>query len=358
MIENCSKEIKVGLLTFHSVLNFGAVLQAFALQSVITRLGISTEIIDYQPSLVEEPDRCKFRKYLNFPKLFRYYKFYLFRKQNLVLSTKVKTLKQLTNSFSSSYEIYISGSDQIWGYGFKKKFGDSYFLNFVSSCSKKVAYAASMDDFVPVEEINSYKQLISRYDYVSIRERSNLEFINSCTLKKVEIVLDPTMLIDPVVWETMSLKKHKSQPYLLLYNLQDNDYVFNISDKVSSMIGLDIKYFKRKKNKYFPINSFFIGGPIEFLSYCKNAEYIITNSFHGVCFAIIFHKEFYAIPHTSRGTRVVDLLCTLKLQERILYNGQTFEKLNAPIDWKSVDKILEVERNRSLVFLKHALGVR
>lgn len=367
---------KVGIINFHCADNFGAVLQALALQQTIEMLGYNAEIINFRPEYILNQTKT----ISNINSLIKAYKFHSILKKIVIGSIKYKSEKQRIKRFTSfrerylnltnkeyfisedlindcpTFDYYITGSDQVWNPTFKRNIGDSYFLDFVPNGPSKISYAASIAEKVEDNLIDDYKKLIGRFDYISIREKSSLEFINSISEKEVEVTLDPTLLLEKEKWRHVTKEPGVKEKYLLVYDLEKNDELIYLANKISRKTGFKIISYSKSKEFINPIDCFKYKGPDEFLGYFENAELILTNSYHGTIFSIIFLKIFYTVPHKTRGTRMTDLLEELNLSNRVIHEADDLEEINNNIDYKRVHKILQMKRKQSIDYLVRALN--
>jgi len=371
--------IKAGIITFHCADNFGAVLQVYGLQEIIKEMNIEVEIIDFRPQELTEPynhtvnfvrnykkNGCPGVAKLLLSKLYNYRNienrlksFNKFRNKYLNVSdNKYKTSKDLLYN-PPKYNYYLTGSDQVWNPYFKKAIGDSYFLDFVDDKSSiKISYAASIAEVVEDELFEDYNKYINTFDYISIREKSSLEFIKSVSNKDVFVTLDPTLLLDKNKWKIISKKPETKEKYILVYDLQNNNELNRLANKLSEEMGLKIISYSNKKNYNNSIQSFRFKGPEEFLGLFENAELILTSSFHGTVFSVINNKPFYTIPHTTRGSRMIDLLRTLNLEDRIIYTEEDLKGNDYNINYDKVNILLEEKRQESISFLKKSFSIK
>lgn len=368
---------KIGILTFHCADNFGAVLQVYALQEKLKDLNINAEIIDFRPDelIIPYDYRMHWRKHINKIGLLRSIKvaICLFLEKNFIKGTKdlfksfrdrylnVATVKYYKNQDlidnPPQYESYIVGSDQVWNPYFKSVIGDSYFLDFASKDSNKISYAASITQDIDHELIDEYRDKIQEFDYISIRESTHLELLNEIIDKEVVVTLDPTLLLEKEKWTSISVKPNIKEKYILVYNLENNPEAIKIANRISTEKGYRVvTYYKKRfldKNK----KEFRYEGPAEFLGYFENAEFVVTTSFHGTAFSVIFNKPFYTIPHTTRGDRMIDLLTSIKLDDRIIYTENELEEVDYHINYTVPNQLLNNRRQESIEFLKRALDV-
>jgi hypothetical protein len=367
---------KAGIITFHCSDNFGAVLQVYALQEVIKEMNIDVEIIDFRPKELTTPynhsvDFIKYfkdKRFKSATKLFlaniynyknikvRLKAFNLFRGNYLKLSTsKYYTSKDLLNN-PPEYKYYITGSDQVWNPYFKKAIGDSYFLDFVNNQSMKISYAASIAQTVEQELVKDYKNYINQFDYISIREKSSLDFLKGICNKNINVSLDPTLLLNKEKWKVISQKPEIKEKYILVYDLQNNHELVRLANKISKDNNLKVISYSNKRKYNDAIQSFKYKGPREFLGLFENAELILTSSFHGTVFSIINEKPFYTIPHSTRGSRMIDLLKILNLEDRIVYKSDDVKKIENNINYGKVNSLLEYHRQESIHYLKKSFG--
>lgn len=358
-ISSESKKQKIGILSFHHSKSFGAVLQCYALCKVLKEFGHEAELIDYKPwnilrrkiglhkTTIIRPSefienifyiRPKFRNFINrhIPK-------------SRITYWSSKSLKRNC----PKYDIYISGSDQVWNSKIFHVFDTSYFLDFVpNGQGRLVSYAASFGEDQPEENKDILTKLINRFSNISVREKHGQNLVKALTGKSSEVVMDPVFLLKD--YNEIIVNSFTSKPYILVYCLEKTDEFLNIVMKMKENsklevicvgtidigIGTSVKYI----------------GPEEWLEYLKKATYVCTNSFHGVAFSIIFKKSFFVFPISQRFVRIENLLIALGLQSRIIKNSSEIKKTNLKIDTtKYSDAIfqLKVYVKKSLEFLRN-----
>ena len=367
----------VGILNFHCADNFGAVLQAYALQRVILDLGYRAELIDFRPDELIMPyvgrrDFSKLRKKRGVlravkalvwglpnqrKRTTRERLFAEMRTRNMIVSRqKYFAAEELTKN-PPAYDAYISGSDQVWNPSFKKWIGNSYFLDFVEDESLKISYAASIAEPVPTELVEEYVNLINRFDFVSVREHSAKEFLEHLIDKKIEVTLDPTLLLNETEWAKLMMDHPMRSKYILVYDLAKSEKLTQVANKISSSTGFPVVSYSKSKNFNNGCYSFAYSSPGEFLSLVKDAELVLSSSFHGVAFSILFSKPFLAFAFNKRSSRIIDLLELLELKDRIMNETSPIERiLNSSIDYGKTKERLEVRKEKSIEFLKNALG--
>lgn len=384
--------VRVGILTLHKLNNYGSVLQAYALQATVNKLGFQGEVIDYSihhsPEILLGYAVCVYQEQGLRPlatsvfdygvdliqrrigKLTRHDShcipapdiFDEFRDCHLVLSKDSYSPERLRLN-PPDYDIYISGSDNVWR--LDNRFGISdgvarYYLDFVPENKITLSYAPSMGDpNVSDRHLEKIKSLLQNIDHLSVRETSTAEFIGQITGSKVTTVCDPTLLLSKEEWNLLSPEETSipsRKPYLLVYVAHPLDFdspVFQFSRYISQKLGLDIihigYHFDAGKPAYFNATV------PEFLSYFKNASLVVTNTFHGTVFSIIYRKGFYAFKPRAGPTRIRDLLSTAGLSERLVQSDIEARKLSPKLDYRDVEDKIQKFRCESLLWLKTAL---
>jgi polysaccharide pyruvyl transferase WcaK-like protein len=358
--------MKVGILTFHHTTNYGATLQAYGLWKTLKSEGHDVEFIDYRPYVAAKqywrpilPFRFKRHKvYVRhhaLKELFKYLKMRMFLRSTMHLS-KYYTRSGLEN-FDRHYDVVICGSDQIWCVNGYRGFDPSYFLDFVGiqNTCRKISYAAS---FGKTEDLgknrNLIRQLISQFNAVSVRDSNSLRLIEQECNRQATRVLDPTFLIEYT--EILSEPKFEKD-YLLIYNQacvkqEEESFIKLIADTS----GLDIISIG-KHNRIATKNLIGIG-PKEWLGYFSKASYVVTNTYHGTIFSMIFKKPFTVLSSKGKAQKINDLLKLLDLEERIGLEKKEIgcvqqEYLN--INYTLVYEKLEKEVLRSKTYLFEAL---
>lgn len=361
--------MKVGILTFHDANNYGAVLQAYGLQETISAFGIDSEIIDYvqpyiidryKPIRVDKTNIATFLKsilstalhYKNLSSKQR--KFDLFRSGFLKMSES----KYFKSDLIDGYEVYIAGSDQIWNYRITN-YDDAFFLKFADGKAIKISYAASIGNNILDEKDRMFlKDNIDCFDYISVREASAIPLLKEMTQKELVNVLDPSLLLQRNEWNKLNPNSFNDKNYIFVYSVSPSNKVMEVVNKVSKFFDIDIYVLTDKlrvglKNH---IRCHDIG-PIEFIDLISNAKLVITDSFHGTAFSIIFEKTFISVPNKVRSSRVKDLLKLLNLENRVINEPEEMDRSYiCDINYEVPRKILDSERDKSINFLKNALN--
>lgn len=369
----------IGIITIHKIYNYGSVFQAYALQKVCESLGYKAEIIDYQ-----FPNDYHKRKILaarqdSQPSEPKYIKLLFARalmRQHRGISEFVKKYEHLSpQSYSSPqdlladvprYDIYITGSDQLWSPRHCK--GDpAFMLHFAPDEAAKISYAASIGtDYIPEELVHSYREYLSRYDAISVREESGVRIVNELTGKNARVVLDPTLLLDRTEWSRIASPRRQVRKkyvlcYFLNYSFNAFPYVDRLAEHIRRETGYEIVRVARPPHKLDLFNTGYrIGAsPEEFLALVRDAEIVLTTSFHGTAFAVNFGKPVLSVVKglQSSDSRQAGLLRDLGLENNILpVNSDLPSSSRAFYDVDKMTQNLGLMREKSFEFLKNTLN--
>lgn len=373
--------MKIGIVTFHRAINYGAVLQAYALEKFIKN-GLcckNVEIIDYQKQAQKEAYKL-FRPnnsllsivqnlytLLNINSLnakYRKYRSFVEKYIDLSSNSYDDTNTELLSKDSTRYSYLISGSDQIWNVRMSD-FDESYFLAFNNN-AKKIAYAPSLGrlDFTPLEE-EYFIRYLKTYNILSVREYQSREYLKKFYSKEIPVVIDPVFLISAQKWDEIAIKPNISGKYILFYSLGNVAGIRKFVKKLSRVTGIKVvTILKSLRDVFSGFETRFDAGPQDFLGLISNAEYVVTDSFHAVSFSLVYHRKFWAFsPSESAGergswTRIPNLLNIAGLENRIL-NADNCDSVNIyeSIDFKKVDSNLVPQIEKSKLFLRKSLGV-
>ncbi len=364
----------VGIITFHNAHNCGALLQTFALQETLKCMGYEVKIINYKDKeitrnykLIRYSRKNPF-KTIKF--LYESVKFYKINKQrydafnnfinhNLRLTKLYQNTKSLKEDFPK-FDYYITGSDQVWNVKLiGRKAIDAYTLNFGNNNIKRISYAASIGKSnIDKRYQEQYRKNISKLDYISVREETAKRVLKKMIDKPIEVVLDPTFLLTRNEWDN-NLTKYKKykEKYILIYLMEENEECKKIVEYLSEKTGMKVIHFKREKIYKNELDNGYTCDPLEFVNMIRQAEYVVTNSFHATVFSIIYNKKFFTIPHSKVSSRTMDLLNTMGLKNRSIYNLQDFfnSDYDFETDYFEIEKMISKYREKSLKFLEKAL---
>lgn len=371
--------MKVSFITRHAITNYGSLLQTYALQYIIQRMGYEVEVIDYirededykkiANSLVKKSKtwnkngltRAIYCALVSPEYMFMGKKFEKMRKQFLQLtSQKYVNIEELVSEKPVA-DIYCTGSDQVWGPIGTNEYDPAYFLDFCSKQDKKIAYAGSFGKTEFTEEIKQvYANMLSKYQHIAVREKSAQEILQSLGIPSTQ-VLDPTLLLTKHEWmELVQIKKNKkikNDKYVLVYQLHRNDAMDKYAEQFAKKANLPL-YRVSPSIHQVTRGGKFIWLPDlgEFLEAINNATYFITDSFHGTAFAINLNTQFIEIlPNNNTGTRNQSILEMTGLSNRILKEENDFHFITEMIDFSEVNSIISVEREKSIEILNRIL---
>lgn len=367
--------MKKGIITtFYKAHNYGAMLQAFALKKVLENNNCSIEFLNYKDeniegiykvfSLKNKSLKNKIKEVLRFFIFYkkikkRYSNFSNFQNKYLKETKLVIDKNTKLDDVSLDVDFIITGSDQVWNKNITNELSDIYTLNFAKKNIRRISYAASIGNKKIDNELE-YKNKLAIIDKISVREETAKKILDEILPEKnITTVLDPTLLLDNNEWNKyLDNSISKKEKYILAYVVEpDSEYIKVVND-LSEKTGLKVVHFE-KRNKYKnELESAFTEGPLGFVNLIKNAEYIVTTSFHATVFSIIFNKKFWVVPHRVTGSRVIDLLSKLKISDRAVYSLNEFQKnkFDKEIDFNEVNNILNLEREKSINWLLNAIN--
>lgn len=355
-------------MTFHNVINYGGVLQCYALQQTLVEAGYDVEIINYENSYFKKfysplyISKPFFRKTLYmiyaFPqKCKRKIKFADFRKTYLQESS-LYTSKNI-DTVDGKYDAIVVGSDQVWNLILTDN-DENYFLPFVNK-SKKIAYAASIGlKEIPQELKNKYRSLIKGFEKISVREESAANIINELTEKRPQVCIDPVLLLGEKSWNFIANDSQllAGEKYILVYKI-NKSICYKAAKRLQEETGLKVVVIKPDKTCDRSFRRYKCLSPVEFVSLFSRAQYIVTDSFHGTVFSILFEKKFAYYRDQSkdnRNVRILNLLDSLGINNRCKDIVEDVLKVVEEIDYSSVNAKLEVQREISRNYLLNSIN--
>lgn len=368
--------MKIKTITCHQVYNYGASLQELALVEFLKINGHDAESIAYKPNYLTDVHKlfsCLSPKWSKNPltkavyislklpqrlKLLKKQKnFDTFEKKYIPISKATYADNEQLKKIKDDADVFICGSDQIWNPLFPNGKDPAFYLNFVqNSEAVKISYAASFaTDDIPEENINFVKEQISKLDFVSVRETSGQKILNNLGFDKVEQVLDPVFLLSNKHWQTYVIEKLVTKRYILIYDFDSNPYIKNIAKKLAKkhdflIIGVNANLKYVDKNYY-------LQGPAEFLGLVKNAELILTTSFHALAFGLIFKRRLGVFNRNiDINTRMRDMLELVGLSNNLLESSKNTNLSHFDIDYDIVDNEIEKHVKRSQNFLLDSIN--
>lgn len=369
----------IGTITYHESINYGAILQAYALQKILDDIGHISEIIDYCNPQRGITALSRYRRVRHFVwqgivkrmsvGMERQKRTKEFRLKYLRLSARKYYDAETLHSAPPLYDAYITGSDQVWNPRINNN-DSSYFLTFAPPGKRRISYAASFG-FSQIQDrfVSDYEEWLKQIHYLSSREVEGKQIIEQLIGRDAEIVLDPTLLLDQEQWNRIAVSYKCPKPYILCYYMSGdkkvNKSITELARQVSTLTGWGVICIGQKE--YMRLHpwrrSIFDAGPAEFLGLFQNASFVVTNSFHGIAFSVNYRKPFFApinqslLPEKALSSRIITLLKTLKLEHRLLPVGEGLPSESVlDVDYQPVEMILQEEKQRSIDFLRNALG--
>lgn len=387
--KNISKKNKAGIVTFyHNNYNFGGLLQAYALPNVLKKhFGIDAEQIDYMPYM-EKPEIKQCNKNLtqrfcqtiyNFGIAF----FAAVHKNNLNKRKQAfdKFIDEIPhsetaydyntiNESGSRYQLFLCGGDQIWNDYNEDKNIKVYTLQFAPSDTKKIAYAPSM---AVMETTADYNRIMSAglngLDAVSVREKKSLPLLEKLTDKMINVVVDPVLLMTKQEWDSVAKPSEKNGKYILCYLLGDRAEPREAVKTLARKLRMPVLTFPhivvnvvRKCDLFFGDIHDYTSGPREFIGLIKDAEFVITDSFHACVLCMIFEKPFAVLERNKAGekgnmnSRIYDFLEEYHLENQLLTEKdlKNMQEISQ-IDFTYAHEHWAKRREESLEYLRNAL---
>lgn len=387
----CEKN-KAGIITlYHGNYNFGGLLQAYALPKVLKDyFKVEAEQIDYIPieKKAKKKDNCN--KQAIFPRLYQIiYKFGIIFfdvlcKKNLCQrkrafdefmneiphSSITYDYDSIQNISLNQYQFFLCGGDQIWNDQKEKQNIKIYTLQFVTTGAKKISYAPSM---AVLETTPDFKRIMSnglnQLDAISVREKKSVSILKLLTNKKIDVVVDPVLLMTENEWIDVIISPKKKEKYILCYLLGDSVEHRKAVKKIAQKIHLPILTFPhiflnvvRKCDLLFGDIHDYTSGPLEFLGLIKNAEFVITDSFHACVFSMIFEKPFVVFERNKIGekgnmnSRIYDFLEEYHLESQLVTEKELEDMEEIPqVDFTYAHAHWKKRREESLKYLENAL---
>lgn len=315
--------MKTLTVTFHHTTNYGAVLQAYALQQTLISMGNENVILETK-GISTRTKKKKFNIrdfYLNFlswyrKKEFQRLKKYFadFHKQKLLLTRPYTSMEDL-RSDCPDVDCLITGSDQVWKFSTTPRFLDARLLKFGNENAVRFSYAASMEELCYTDEQKKkLSEALSKYKGISVREQSAKEYIESFTPYHCLRVIDPVFLLSKEKWQEFAKEPRIKGPFILCYQVQRNNRMENVAYQIKKKTGYPIVSICNSPIRWIRADYTFFDVSIEeFIGFYQNAAYVVSASFHGVALGIVFEKPVYAMIKDARANRIKDLMHLFEL---------------------------------------------
>lgn len=356
--------MKIGILTYHRAHNYGAIMQAIATRCVCNQLHHDAFYIDYWPDYHKAG--------------YQLFSTYIFKLQPSIKSKLLYCIEQLINLrknykrqqlFKHTIDHYISpncldyhsgeqfdaviyGSDQVWRKQSTGRFNPIYFADNPIFAKKHIAYAASMGKLHSEDgDLQFLHDKLQKFDAISVREASLCQLVNRAGFAS-KVVLDPTLLLTKEDWNnTIPTRRLVKEDYLLFYNMQKNAFNYDAVERFANSKGL--KVVEIRPDSSHKKNVFSLIGPEEFLSLVRYSSFVITSSFHGLAFSVIYEKQFFC-SYSEKADRAKTLLSSLQLGNRLIMPGLDKLPTCENIDYKHSKLLFEHMKEESINFLLEA----
>lgn len=358
--------MKTGILTFTDTANYGAVLQAYALNEKIRQMGYSCQILRYHCDNISKREtpgsflqaaglKKKIVWLLTVPgkqKKIRDLRQFLARNASL---SEASYDRETIGRANEEYDKFIAGSDIIWETTVTGR-DYAFYLDFVTDDEKKFAYAASFGyDRIPDEETETCKALLSSFARISVREQQGQQIIaDLLPEKKTELVCDPTLLLPPEHWESLSDGpiRQKKEDYIFLYFPDPHGALLEKARELAKQYGKKIVMYTDSVKPIPGVIRVRNLSVRQFLAYIKNSFFVMTGSYHGVCYSLLFQRNF-AFYNRAHGSRILSLVKEMGIEDR---NLKTNPHMQIPMDHGALQEKLAAFRKRSEEYLLEILS--
>ena len=355
---NFSMNKQVKILTFCINTSIGSILQTYGLTAALKNCGYDSEVWLEVPKEYQKPVGRNRLKVMARDALEAVHKRSLeagrqkrecFITEHIAAAYFAEEDDYRRKALEYEDAVYLAGSDQVWD---PERLNPVFFLSFVTK-GKRISYAASMGTTnIRPEAAKAIETWLRLFDRISVRERLCAEALRKLTDKEISMHIDPTFLIDVETWRSIEKPYRVKGPYILLYMLYwDNSLSGRIAD-LKKRTGLFVYAVCLRASRIYADKHCYDVGVEEFLWLVDHAEYVVTSSFHGVAFSVIFQKQFSAVINPKLPSRIENIFELLSLP-RI-----GIEELGCgnDVDYSAVSEIIREERQRGITYLKEAIG--
>lgn len=371
-------ENKNGIATLYTGYNYGSALQAFAIKTVCSNLGYSSDIIKLRGLSKNRDIRIKklvtiLIKIIIHPTKYKTLKTYT--KKSIPENTKDKFTEFYTKRIAPKtfsyhqlrylckkqyYKFFLCGSDQIWNSA--TLYADPfYYLRFIDK-ERRISFAPSFGrNYIAKNNLKKIMSYINDIPHLSIREQSGANLIEKYLHRTATVLIDPTLVLSKTEWgEALNVSAQTTGDYVLLYFLNEpTAETKKLIKKFRQTTGHQSFAILNKFTDSSWYDAFIDAGPEEFLSLIMSAKHVFTDSFHGAVFSANFNTPFSVFPREYNGasnqsTRITDFLRLIKAQKR--YDPTSIAEIQRPIDFESINETLQRERKDSVQYLKRAIS--
>ena len=361
--------MKVAVITLHRVYNYGSVLQAYATQTLFEKAGYETKVIDY---ITEQRTKKQIMKtaaagsnkgmsnaaYVFFKMLSVLLKemtFGKFVEKNLHLTKQYITAMDLEKDPPQA-DIYVTGSDQTWNSQYNGGVDRGFFLSFAPKDKPKVSFVASFGKTrLSKKEVAEMKPLIDEYKQLSVREDSALVLLHQLGRDDAIQLIDPTLQLTKDEWLRLASPRLVKKPYLILMLLYNEDnHATEYARKIADNKGLELVKISWEMRKPPMVDRLFTHrSPADFLSLFANADFVVTNSFHGLAFSINLERNFIIVPRNEFNSRIESLVTLTGLQNRLVLSADAaLAESKRAIDYRKINIRLNEERKKAKEYIE------
>jgi hypothetical protein len=356
-------------------------LQAWGLQEYVKKLGYEVHIINLRLDCIDSlykplnlykglVNAKRFRKQRAFlwqnlkikgiHAKRKYIKFEAFIANQLHTTTCYPSYQALVDAKAGdSYDILITGSDQVWNGAITGGLNRAFFLDFTKKPVRKISFASSIGKTVLKDyEKDFFEHYLKNFDAIAVREESAKEMLSPLTNTPIEVVVDPTLLLEVSDYDKLKKTPKYNRGYILVHVINADSIVRPIAEKLSKLTGLPVIHNRPDKRYSNELGRFDDAGVEEFLGLIEQADYVVTNSFHATVFAIIYRRKFFTIPHEKYPERMVHLLSMLELSNYLVKDSLDLPSNPNGINYHydKANKLLDIQRKHSQDILKKELG--
>lgn len=353
----------IGIMSLQAVNNYGSYLQAYATQTLFETCGFEVFFFNYIPKFARFWGLIKhwtnwnpIKIIIMLPTIARWsWIFKAYRSRRIHFSDRRYFNNEDLKKYPVKCDALCVGSDQVWNSIWNKGILPEFYLEFADDNVFKFSFASSFGrQNIEANEVNITRQWLKRFNKLSVREKSANDILKKCYgINDTEVILDPTLLITAEEWRRISSKRIIRQKYIVIYNLFRSKEFDDFAVKLSKETGLMLVRICFRYDQILRVgHSVLLPTIPDFLSLIDNAEYVLTDSFHGTAFSINFNKYPICYLPPKFSTRIKEFLHRIDAEDRIVKSSEDFYGINKNLDFVEINKILDYEREKSISFLR------
>lgn len=364
--------MKIAIITLHRIYNYGSALQTWATQQIFEGLGHEAAVVNYIT-----PQRTLLRTFLKEPAgryngllrktAYRVAKVGSIALKELTFGRFVRSHLNLTKKYIHAADLekdppeadlYVTGSDQVWNSTYNEGVDRGFFLDFIPEDRPRIAFVSSFGkERLDANEVEKTKHYLSRYRAISVREDSARRIVEDLGRTDAVHLIDPTLQIRKEMWLSIASRRLVQGPYVLLFLLyNEDDHATGYARRIAEERGLKVVKLSWELKKPQGVDVLMTHrSPEDFLSLFAHADFVVTNSFHGLAFSINLEKQFLVVPRREFNSRIESLLRLTGLQSRMA-GREGVDIPQGEIDYVPVRRILEAEREKAKGFLLTHIG--